>query len=106
MQNVIEYSNNCSKTSGILWQCCKDKPVVDVKNAINDFNEANGANSSNNKNKRKGRQQCHNRYWSNGTLEYLCILWITFEMPLINCRLNLDLNWSNECFILATAVAD
>ena len=39
-------------------------------------------------------------------LEYLCILWITFEMPLINCRLNLDLNWSNECFILATAVAD
>ena len=40
------------------------------------------------------------------TLEYLCILWITFEMPLINCRLNLDLNWSNDCFILATAVAD
>ena len=39
-------------------------------------------------------------------LEYLCILWITFEMPLINCRLNLDLNWSNGCFILATAVAD
>ena len=39
-------------------------------------------------------------------LEYLCILWITFEMPLINCRLNLDLNWSNEYFILATAVAD
>ena len=39
-------------------------------------------------------------------LEYLCILWITFEMPLINCRLNLDLNWSNECFVLATAVAD
>ena len=39
-------------------------------------------------------------------LEYLCILWITFEIPLINCRLNLDLNWSNECFILATAVAD
>ena len=68
MQNVIEYSNNCSKTSGILWQCCKDKPVVDVKNAINDFNEANGAKSSNNKNKRKGRQQCHNRYWSDGTI--------------------------------------
>ena len=39
-------------------------------------------------------------------LEYLCILWITFEMPLINCRLSLDLNWSNDCFILATAVAD
>ena len=39
-------------------------------------------------------------------LEYLCILWITFEMPLINCRLNLDLHWSNDCFILATAVAD
>ena len=51
---------------------------------------------------------------SNGTidvevmvpLKYLCNLWITLEMLLINCGLNLDLNWSKECFILATALAD
>ena len=24
MYNLIEYSDNYSKTSGILWQCCRD----------------------------------------------------------------------------------
>ena len=27
-------------------------------------------------------------------------------MPLINCEINNDLNWSKNCIILATAVAD
>ena len=26
--NLIEYSNNYSKTSGILWQCFRDKSTV------------------------------------------------------------------------------
>ena len=26
MYNVIEYSNNCSKTSGSLWQYYRDEP--------------------------------------------------------------------------------
>ena len=29
MHNLIEYSNNYSKTSGSLWQYCKDIPAVD-----------------------------------------------------------------------------
>ena len=29
MYNLIEYSNNYSKTSGSLWQYCKDIPAVD-----------------------------------------------------------------------------
>ena len=28
MYNLIEYSDNYSKTSGTLWQYCKDIPVV------------------------------------------------------------------------------
>ena len=24
--DLIEYSDNYSETSGILWQCCKDEP--------------------------------------------------------------------------------
>ena len=27
--NLIEYSNNYSKTAGSLWQYCKDVPAVD-----------------------------------------------------------------------------
>ena len=34
MYNLIEYSNNYSKTSGSLWQYCKDIPTVDDKDNI------------------------------------------------------------------------
>ena len=32
MYNSIEYSDNYSKTSGGLWQYCKDIPAVDKIN--------------------------------------------------------------------------
>ena len=34
MYNLIEYSDNYLKTSGGLWQLCKDIPAVDDDNAI------------------------------------------------------------------------
>ena len=37
MYNLIEYSDNYSKTSGSLWQYCKDIPAVDDNNAIVNF---------------------------------------------------------------------
>ena len=37
--NLIEYIDNCSKTSGSLWQYCKDIPAVDNNNAIVNFAE-------------------------------------------------------------------
>ena len=41
MYNLIEYSNNCSKTSGSLWQYCKE--ILAVNNACNiiDFTNTN-----------------------------------------------------------------
>ena len=30
------------------------------------------------------------------SLEYLSNFWRTIEMPLINCEINLDLNWSEN----------
>ena len=47
MYNLIEYSDNHSKTSGSLWQYCKDKPAVDNNDDIVDFNGANATNSFN-----------------------------------------------------------
>ena len=38
MYNLIEYSNNYSKTSGSLWQYCKDIPAVNDNGNIVDFN--------------------------------------------------------------------
>ena len=39
------------------------------------------------------------------SLKYLSNFWRTFEMPLINCKNNLDLNWSEKHLIVATNVA-
>ena len=39
-------------------------------------------------------------------LKYLSNFWRTLEMPLINCEITLDLNWSEKCVITATNVAN
>ena len=39
-------------------------------------------------------------------LKYLGNFWKTVEKPLINCEINLDLNWSKNCVIVATDVAN
>ena len=39
MYKLIEYSDNYSKTSGILWQYCRDEPAVDDNGAFADFTE-------------------------------------------------------------------
>ena len=38
-------------------------------------------------------------------LKYLSNFWRTLEMSLIDCEDTLDLNWSENCFIVATNVA-
>ena len=55
MYNLIEYSNNYSKTSGSLWQYCKDIPAVDNNNAIVNFTENNLTDSFNFKVKMTGQ---------------------------------------------------
>ena len=39
-------------------------------------------------------------------LKYLSNIWRTHEMPLINCEINLDLNWCKKYVIAATNVAN
>ena len=45
MYNLIEYSDTYAKTSGSLWQYCKDIPAVDINNEIVAFTGANLTNS-------------------------------------------------------------
>ena len=39
-------------------------------------------------------------------LKYLSNFWVTLEMPLINCEVELILNWSANCVIIYTVVAN
>ena len=55
MYNLIEYSDNYSKTSGSLWKDCKDIPAVHNNNAIVNFAANNLTNLFNNKAKMTGQ---------------------------------------------------
>ena len=39
--NLVEYSDNYSKTCGILWQYCRDEPALDDDGTITDLTEDN-----------------------------------------------------------------
>ena len=61
MYNLIEYSDNYSKTSGSLWQYCKDIPAVNNNGNTVDFNGANATDSFNFKTKIKGQTDDNGR---------------------------------------------
>ena len=108
MYNLIEYSNNYSKSSGSLWQYCKDIPEVDNNNAIVNFTENNLTNSFNFKVKMTGQTGYDGTKYVEimVPLKYLSNFWRTLEMPLINREINLILKWSTNCVIVSTNVAN
>ena len=106
MYNLIEYSDNYSKTSGSLRQYFKEIPTINNIGTVVDFNEANATDSFNSKSKVIG--QTNNDGIINFEimvpLKYLSNFSGTLEMPLINCEVELILNWSTNCVIICTNV--
>ena len=109
MYNLIEYSDNYAKTTGSLWQYCKDIPARNNNNnAIIIFAENNLTDSFNFK--VKFTDQTGNNVTKDVEimvpLKYLRNFWRTLEMPLINCEVNLILTWSSTCVPAATGDAN
>ena len=95
MYNLIEYRDNYSKTSGSLWQYCKDIPTVNNNNNIVDFNGANATDSFNFKVKITGQTDDDGRIDKVETMfplkQLIVNFWRTLEISLINCEVNLIL---------------
>ena len=109
MYNLIEYSDNYSKTSGSLWQYCKDIPAVNNNDNIVDFNGANANDSFNSKAKIIGQTDDDGEIDNVKImvlLNYLTNIGRTLEMLLINCEFNLILTLSANCVIVSTNVAN
>ena len=106
MYNLIEYSDNYTKTLGSLWQYCKDIPPRNNNDEIINFLGNNNTDSFNFKAK------ITSQTGNNGTkdveimvpLKYLSNFWRTLEMPLINCEINLILTWSSTCVIVSSNI--
>ena len=109
MYNVIEYSDNYSKTSGSLWQYCKDIPSVNNNNDIVNFNETNATDSFNSNAKITVQTDDDgeiDNFEIMVPLKYLSNFWRTLKMPLINCEVNLLFTWPENCVIVSINVAN
>ena len=105
MYNLIEYSDNYLKTSVSLWQYCKEIPAVNNNNVIVNFNGGNATDSFNYKTKITGQTNNNGRIDNveiTVPLKYLSNFWRTLEMSLINCEVEIILNWSADCVIIYT----
>ena len=93
MYNLIEYSNNYSKTSGSLWQYCKAILAVNNVGNIVNFDGANATDSFNFKTKVTGKTNDDEiiNVEIMVPLKYLRNFWRTLEMSLINCEVEIIL---------------
>ena len=106
MYNSIEYSDNYAKTTGSLWQYCKDIPARNANGDIAIFAENITTDSF------KFKAKITGQTGNDGTkdveimvpLKYLSNFWRTLEMPLINCEVSLILTWSSSCVLISTAI--
>ena len=109
MYNLLEYSKNYSKTTDSLWNYYRDKPTsdgeinyylgpksFDLKSSImgklgdiNDENQASKDESS-----------------LAIPLKHLSSFWRSLKISLINCEIELILNWCTNCVILGNARRD
>ena len=93
------------KTSGSLWQCCKEIPAINNNGNIN-FDGANATDSFNFKAKITDNYGRINNVKIMVPIKYLINFWRTLEMSLINCEVELVLMWSANCVIISTDVND
>ena len=101
MYNLIEYSDNCSDTSRSLWQFKRDEIPVNNDDLIID-----NSDSFKYKADLVGKTENHNDGKSFVKdakivvpLKYLSNFSRSLEMPLINCKVYLELNWIETCIL-------
>ena len=103
--NLIEYSDNYADSSGSLYQFKRDESPMN--NAGNSLNVA-FYNSTSFKYKASilgkaddadGNDRSLKNIKVVVPLKYLSNFFRSLEMPLINCKIHLELNWNNNCVI-------
>ena len=109
LYNLIKYSDNYSDTSGSLWQYKRDEQNMTAAGAIDNVN-ANSSSLKCNSDLLKGLTKKdigantdpniaggHKLFTNAQTvdpLKYLSIFFRSLEMPLLNTKLQLELNWT------------
>ena len=107
MYNLLEYSDNYQDSSATLYQYKRDEPPED--DAVADLT-ANNSNSFKFKISLLGDRNVVGGIVRLDVkvvipLNYLSNFFRSLEMPLINCKIKLNLTWKKEC-VLSTDVGN
>ena len=101
MYNLIEYSDNYQDSSATLYQYKRDEPPED--DAVADLT-ADNSSSLKYKISLLGNSVVANNIAKRSVkvvvpLKYLSNFFRSLEMPLINCKIKLNLTWKKECVL-------
>ena len=107
MYNLIEYSDNYQDSSATLYQQKRDEPPE--ANAINDLT-TDTSSSFKYKVELLGNPVLDGNIAKRSVkvvvpLKYLSNFFRSLEIPLINCKIKLNLTWKKEC-VLSTDAGD
>ena len=107
MYNLIEYSNNYSDTSESLWQSKRDEQNMNGENPAK-VTTADSASFKYISSFFKPLNDADNGVFKNVKiavpLKYLSNFWRSLEIPLVNCKIHLELNWTKD-YVMST-IAD
>ena len=113
MYNLIEHSDNYSKTSGSLCQYCKEILSGNDSDYIVNFRGTEATDSFNFKTNVTDQTAANinnDNITARGDakimvpLKCLSNFWRTLKMSLMNCEIELILTWSASCAIIYTRV--
>ena len=115
MYNLLEYSDNYSMTSGSLWNYYRDEINYDENESDNNNinnSSSNNNNNNNNINNNDKHIKCKTKIIGSASdnenklntgvvvsLKYLSNFGRSFDLPLIDCEIELDLSWKRYCVI-------
>ena len=101
MYNLLEYSDNYQDSTGSLYQFKRDEPPDDNANVANDTTSLvykskliSGTDDNN-----------VNTVKLVVPLKYVSSFFRSLEMPLVNCKIDLELTWHKDCIISSADAA-
>ena len=101
MYNLLEYSDNYQDSTGSLYQFKRDEPPDDNANVANDTTSLvykskliSGTDDNN-----------VNNVKLVVSLKYVSNFFRSLEMPLVNCKIDLELTWHKDCMISSANAA-
>ena len=110
MYNLLEYSKDCKKATGSLWNCYRDQPSNPLSTDSESFKyktsiTGNTYNVDNDDDNYDTNRADKNEAEIVIPLKYLSNFWRSLNIPLINCEVEIILAWTSSCILADMAVA-